>query len=401
LIAIPAFYFVIQKIVAEDVDESLVAQKADIVSKLEKVADDDSFSFLEVFEPDLILITAESFRPHDSLFTISEFNAGSKEKIPYRVLESNVLIKKTPYTIRLRSSLLDSKDVIESIVAVMAALLLLIVGGLIIINRAISQKIWTPFYNTIGKLRHYRVDKNEPLHFDKTNTDEFADLNSTITSLAQRNQQLYQSQKEFTENASHEMQTPLGIFQNKLELLMQTNPLSAEQAGLMGELANASQRMNRLNRSLILLTKIENNQFPDTELVSIRDVISKLVEQYKFQADQKEIVIQASCQEDIRVEANKDLVEILLGNILSNAIRHNIRNGYIDISCDKRKVIIKNSAKGEGLDPNKLFQRFQKQSADSNSIGLGLEIVKKITSLYQFAVEYQFAGNSHLFSVSF
>ena len=294
LVAIPVFYFVIQRIVKEDVDESLMAHKEQIVSKLEDVIHHDPFSFLEAFEPNLTLTAAKTSKPYDSLYTITIYDKVSDENIPYRVLESNILIKDTPYVIKLKSSLLDSKDLIQSIVIVMAVLLLLIIAGLIIINRSISKKIWRPFYTTLDKLHHYRVDKTEPMMFDKTAIDEFADLNNTITSLSQRNQKVYLSQKEFTENASHEMQTPLAIFQNKLELLMQTNPLSPEQAGLMEELANANQRMNRLNKSLLLLTKIENNQFLDKEPVSLKELLDKLIEQYKFQADKKNIIIEAS-----------------------------------------------------------------------------------------------------------
>jgi signal transduction histidine kinase len=401
LIAIPVFYFAIQRIIKEDVDESLMAHKEQIVSKLEGVIDSNPFSFLEAFEPNLTITAAKVSAPYDKFYTIEEYDKVSEENIPYRVLESNLLIKNTPYTVKLKSSLLDSKDLIQSIVIVMAVLLLLIITGLIIINRGISKKIWKPFYSTLDKLHHYRVDKTETMVFDKTAIDEFADLNNTITSLSQRNQKVYLSQKEFTENASHEMQTPLAIFQNKLELLMQTNPLSPEQAGLMEELANANQRMNRLNKSLLLLTKIENNQFLDKEPVSLKGLLDKLIEQYKFQADKKNLIVKAQYEEDISIEANKSLTEILLSNLLSNAIRHNIPGGHISITCKKHQLVIENTAKGHSLDTTKLFQRFQKQSTDAGSIGLGLEIAKKITDLYQFTIEYQFADNSHRFLIHF
>ena len=130
----------------------------------------------------------------------------------------------------------------------------------------------------------------------------------------------YQSQKEFTENASHEMQSPLAVFQSKLELLMQTNPLNEEQASLIADLAGASKRMFRLNKALILLTKIDNDQFLEKESISVRDILQKLIKQYEFQIDNQSIRFSFNDAEDILVEANRTLIEIMLGNLLSNAI---------------------------------------------------------------------------------
>lgn len=401
LIAIPVFYFAIQRIVKEDVDESLMANKEQVVSKLDNIVHQNSFSFLKAFEPNLFIEKGNSQAPYDSFYSVAIYDSISTENIPYRVLESNVILKDGAYLIRLKSSLLDSKDLIESIVVVMSILLLLIITGLILINRRISKNIWKPFYNTLDKLHHFRLDNSESMQFEKTNINEFEDLNSTISSLSQRNQQVYRSQKEFTENASHEMQTPLAIFQNKLELLMQTNPLTAEQAVLIEELANANQRMNRLNKSLLLLTRIENNQFLDKETISIKETTGKLIEQYKFQSDKKNIPVKNLISEDIYIDANKSLIETLLSNLLSNAIRHNIQGGYIRLTSGKNRLIIENSAKGQRLDSDKLFMRFQKQSTDTNSIGLGLEIVKKITDLYHFTIQYEFDDNNHRFLIQF
>ena len=297
--------------------------------------------------------------------------------------------------------MLDSRDLIETIVLVMAILLLLVIAGLIIITRRISKKVWKPFYKTVDKLHHYRVDKDEVLSFEKTSVDEFTDLNKTITALVQRNRKAYQSQKEFTENASHEMQTPLAVFQHKLELLMQTNPITPEQAELMEQLDNTSQRMNRLNKSLLLLTKIDNNQFVDTETVSLKSIIEKLLEQYKFQADIKNIVVNFDLEQNKFLTVNKSLLEILVSNLLINAIRYTDPGGRVDIALSGKELIIENTATGNGLDKSRLFQRFQKQAADGSSNGLGLEIAGKIATLYQLVLSYRFENNRHIFSLQY
>ncbi|MEO5946898.1 MAG: HAMP domain-containing sensor histidine kinase [Chitinophagaceae bacterium] len=401
IIAIPVFYFVIQAIVKEDVDESLMAHKELILEKLEEVIDNNPFPFLSAFEPNLSISPGSTSNLYDKFYSISIFDTISNENIPYRILESNVFIKKKPYLIKFKSSLIDSKDLIQSVFLVMTALLLAIVIGLIIINKALAKKIWAPFYNTLAKLHRFKIEDKEPIQFGKTSINEFTELNNTISSLAKRNQQVYQSQKEFTENASHEMQTPLAIFQHKLELLMQTNPLSTEQAELISELADANQRINKLNKNLLLIAKIENNQFLEKEELSIKELLLKLIEQFKFRTEEKSITVQLQVENDITIEANKSLLEILFSNLLSNAIRHNYVNGKIEISINKNHLSIANTGKEECLDKNKLFQRFQKQTGENSGTGLGLEIAKKIGELYEFKIEYQFVNNLHQFNIYF
>ena len=273
--------------------------------------------------------------------------------------------------------------------------------GLLFINHELTKKIWKPFYNTLNRLKEYRVDKQSMLALERSPVDEFNDLNQAIGVLTETNHQAYQSQKEFTENASHEMQSPLAVFQSKLELLMQTNPLNEEQAELIAELADASKRMFRLNKTLILLTKIDNDQFLDKETISIQDMLEKLLKQFEFQISLLSIRFDFQNTGDIRIEANRTLIEILLSNLLSNAIRHNISNGLIQVVLDEKELIIRNTGRPVALDHKKIFRRFQKESHDAESIGLGLEIVNKICTLYHYTIQYQFISQMHEFCVKF
>jgi signal transduction histidine kinase len=250
-------------------------------------------------------------------------------------------------------------------------------------------------------LRSYKVEKHEPLALAKSSVNEFDDLNTSLEELTDRTYQTYVSQKEFTENASHEMQTPLAVFQSKLELLMQTSPLNEEQAQLIADLADATQRMARLNKNLVLLTKIENYQFTEKETVSLNSIVENFIQQYQPQSDQKQITINKDLHNEVKVEANKTLIEILVSNLLGNAIRHNCPNGFIKIALQRDTLTIQNTGKPFSLNGHKLFRRFQKESSDSNSIGLGLEMVKKIASLYQFSVSYDFNDQMHNFIVKF
>lgn len=290
---------------------------------------------------------------------------------------------------------------VQHIVWVLAALLLLLSAGLLLVNQALNKKIWKPFYDTLRKLQGYRVEQHQTLQLSPAPVREFADLNTAVLKLTESNYQAWLSQKEFAENASHEMQSPLAVFQSKLELLMQTQPLTAEQAALITDMANAGKRMSRLNKGLVLLTKIDNNQYLETEAVSVKDTLEKLLAQYALQITQKNIHVSFTVEKDSILQANKTLVEILFSNIISNAIRHNIQGGQLIIRLEAKQLVIQNTGKAKALNEQRLFQRFYKESSDENSLGLGLEIVKKICAYKCYGIRYSYVNNLHTFTFMF
>ncbi len=401
LVSVPVFYFELKSIVAEEVDEDLVAQKAELVSKLEKVIVKNPFEYFEVFEPDVHIKPAYLKKTRDSIYTITFYDSISEESVPHRVLESTVLLKDQLYNITISKSLVDNDNLIFSIVRVQTIILLLIIAGLLFITRYHSKKLWKPFYNTLGRLHNYKIESEKSIELEKTAIDEFADLNKTISNLTKRNHEVYLSQKEFTENASHEMQTPLAVFQSKVELLMQTTPLTGDQAELITELSEASQRMNRLNKTLLLLSKIDNNQFTVKEPVNIDTTVQKLAEQYKNALNQKNLSLHTKLAGGAVIHANQTLIEILIGNLLSNAIRHNVPGGNINVIIEPNQFSISNTGNPTALDASRLFHRFQKQTADANSLGLGLEIAKRICNICNAEIEYSYTDRLHFFKVRF
>lgn len=401
IIAIPVFYFVIQRIVKEDIDEDLMATKEMLKPTISEALLNNTIDQLKFLDNDITISVSSYKKEFDSLTTIEIYDTITQELVPHRVLTSHVIVNGKPFLLQVKTSLVDNEDLIKSIVQVQIILLLFLLAGLFVINRSLSKRIWKPFYTTLDKLRNYKIEKHQSLDLAKSFINEFDDLNKSLEELTDRTHQSYLSQKEFAENASHELQTPLAVFQSKLELLMQTSFLNEEQAQLIGDLADASRRMARLNKTLVLLTKIENNQFSDKDQLSLNDVINKFIQLYQPQASQKQITVKSLLEEEVMLEANKTLIEILAGNLLANAIRHNYINGAIQIVLQSNILTIQNTGKLSALDDKKLFKRFQKESTDSNSIGLGLTIVKKICAIYQYSITYQFSNGLHTFSVVF
>ena len=401
LVAIPVFYFVIQGIVREDVDEDLLNTKQMLKPIVADAILNNTIDQLQFLDHDITVSKSTENREFDTFSTVEIFDSLTKELVPHRVLTSHFSTNGSSCVLQIETSLVDNDELIESIVKVQIALLFLLITGLFMINRNLSKKVWMPFYVTLNKLRNYKVEMHEPLALSQTSITEFNDLNTSLQELTERTHQSYISQKEFTENASHEMQTPVAILQSKLELLMQTTPLSEEQAELMNDLADASRRMTRLNKSLVLLTKIENNQFADKENISLILYLEKFILQYQPQINEKQIVVEKEFTTEEVLYANASLIEVLISNLLGNAIRHNNVGGSIVIQLNAGELVIENTGRQTALDETKVFKRFQKESADSNSIGLGLEMVKKVCSIYQYSVTYTFINNLHRFTVCF
>jgi len=401
LVAIPIFYYAVKKMMIKSVDENLMATKTRILPQLNNAAINHTEQSLHLSDYEILFVKEEPNNKGDSIDDIEISGVNANASVPGRLLSSHFVINQESYSLQIKTSMLDKFLLLKRIVLVSVILLVVLLLGLLLINRALTRKIWQPFYRTLNRLHEYRVDKQPSLILEQSSVSEFNDLNKAIQELTERNYQAYASQKEFTENASHEMQSPLAVFQSKLELLMQTKPLNEEQAVLIADLANASKRMSRLNKSLILLTKIENNQFLEKESLSVKDMLQKLLQQYEFQIKQQSIQCTLKIETGIVVEANRTLIEILLGNLLSNAIRHNLPGGSIEIALYEKELVVQNSGKPSSLEKQKLFQRFQKESRDESSIGLGLEIVKKICDLNHYSIHYSFNNQMHIFALHF
>lgn len=386
LVAVPVFYFVLQRIVIANVDARLIATKTQLIPRLQVMENKQP-----LLDNDITLEKSGKPGAKDSLYT--------SDKGTYRLLTSYLVINQETYRLQIKSSLANHQALITSIIILQVLLLSLLLAGLLLINRSLARQVWKPFYNTLRKLRAYKVDQVEPLQLPHSKVNEFEELNTAVEQLAERSRKSYVAQKEFAENASHEMRTPLAIFQGKLELLMQTTPLTEEQATLITDMASASQRMARLNKGLILLTRIQNGQFPETEEVSIKKMTLHLLEQYQQQMQQKELTLEQHWEEDLYVKANPTLVEVLLSNLLVNAIRHNLTGGQIIVKLSAGEFTVQNTGQLYALNTNRLFQRFSKSSADAESMGLGLEIVKKICDLYHFEISYAYEHPLHAFHV--
>lgn len=399
-ISIPVFYFSLQKVLLHSTDESLQDQLAKVRSNIHLIQSEEDLKTWKKLDWDISL--EEVFKQAgDSLKTIEYFNNTTNEKEAYREISGSINVNNRLYLLTIRVSLVENEDLVQTILLIQIVLLMLLLTGLLLINRKISRKIWEPFYSTLEAVQQHELYRDKSISLPQSKTDEFNDLNKAVTQLVERDLHIFRQQKEFIENASHEMQTPLAIFQSKLELLMQTEPLNEEQAALIEQLNDTNQRLSALNRSLLMLSRIENNQYAGLEKIDLFALLNRLIQSLNETFQVKKMHLTMTFPGSKIIQANKTLMEVLFTNLLVNAIRYSETGGTVNIHFVSNTLIIQNTSVVQApLDDSKIFERFYKGSNDTGT-GLGLAISKNICALYDFKLTYSFSEGFHNFHIYF
>lgn len=319
--------------------------------------------------------------------------------ITQRELLFQTNINGTVYEVTICNSLTEGKKIGDYIAVVVLIFLVISVIILFLLNRLISAFIWSPFYDTLTKIKTWNIKKNEVLNFKDTDIDEFHLLNDTVKDLTHQIQSDYHNLKEFTENVSHEAQTPLSIISTKLELLMQEDNYNEKQHKLLVQTYNATQRLYKLNEGLILLTRIENKQFVETSQIELTQAFDEKIEVLDDFIEAKQITIEKVYNKKIVKEVNPILLTILLNNLCINAIKYNLEEGgTIKITVDEDSFSVENTSYIEKINRQFLFDRFNKNSI-SGSLGLGLSLIKKIVDFYNWQVTYSHKDGIHKFKI--
>ena len=400
VIVAPLFYVIANKLYLDEVDETLMLYKSEFLRNSISKLKEKEIVVLNNFSNN-IQIQKYTGLKNDTLFNKSYFNYVEKEDEPYRELNSHISIEGKPYTLSVKTNLLESEDFIMAIVVLFASILILLFIGLLLINKYLSVRLWKPFYQTLRQIENFEIDKHLKPHFVNTDIEEFKRLNNSLDRLIERNIIIYNNQREFVENAAHELQTPIAIFKAKIDSLIQRTDITQGQSEILSSLSETTSRLSRLNKNLLLLSKIEKQSFAETETISLKEIIEIQLEFFVEQAKRSSIEIKTNFQNDITLNSNKGLVEIMLSNLLLNSIRHNKQNGIIAITLSEKEISISNTGKEEALTPDKIFSRFSKSGSSENGNGLGLAIVKKIADLNNWSISYSYSEKQHFIKVKF
>ncbi|MFV0572369.1 MAG: histidine kinase dimerization/phospho-acceptor domain-containing protein [Xanthomarina gelatinilytica] len=320
---------------------------------------------------------------------------------PVRILHSAFQYNNQYYRLKVISSLVEEDDLIEDSFWGVVSLFLILVSSIIILNNVILKRVWNPFYDILNRLKAYRLDKNGATLEVRTNTKEFTELQNASNALIAHAKEAYLSQKQFTENASHELQTPLAIIRNKLELLLESENLNQTDAQSIVEVIQMAERLTLLNKSLLLLAKIDNKQFPNETDVALETVSNTILENFQDFSDFKAIQITKQINSNVTIFMDPALADTLISNLIKNAIFHNKTGGRVHLELSPTHFRICNSGSQLSLNAQSIFNRFEKDASKTKSSGLGLAICKAICKLYNFDIRYTFENNLHCFLVTF
>jgi len=272
---------------------------------------------------------------------------------------------------------------------------------LYLVNRASTKYSLSVFYDTINKLRSFDVNKDNRLELMTSDIDEFEQLNEVFNALDKKIKEDYERLKEYTENTSHELQTPLAIINTKLDELIQADNLNEQQVKLIAEIIETTNRLSKTNQALIFLAKLDNRVFAEDDAININDIIRKQLDNLDPLIKEAELSVELVSTSNISTRMNVSLAHTLIQNLLKNAIRHNVNGGFIKISLDKRNLEIKNTGQVVSYEPEDMFGRFQKNSQHPQSLGIGLSIVKRICDISDIAICYESKDSEHVFALHF
>ncbi|MGE5395601.1 MAG: sensor histidine kinase [Candidatus Saccharibacteria bacterium] len=392
------FYFVLEWVVDQNIYEMLKSRKAYILLHLQK--NPQSIDSLESFDHSVFIKRVGKIDEYQYFVDTMAYDQQEKELIPYRKLIFSVHSGENYYNVVLLQSLFESEDLQMAIFSFMALLFCLVLLALFFLNRWLSSKIWTPFFQSLSVLNAWKMSENKTFNFDQTGIYEFDQLNETLEKMMHKIQTDFINMKEFTENASHEIQTPLSIIKSKLELVLHDQTLNDQQYSRVHAAFESAIRLSKLNEALLLLSKIENKQFIQLSEIDLCQVIQSKVDYLEELFALKQIEVAVHLVEKVILTMNPILAEILINNLLSNALRHNIEKGKIIISSENQQIIISNSGEHKAMDVTRLFHRFAKQVTSSESNGLGLAIANEICKNYHLQLNYSYSNEMHHMTIT-
>lgn len=390
------FYHFLRNIIDEEATEELFLKKEQVIDYVKKngkvpesISVGDLISSRSILHP-----VKQSIK--DTLIFVAE----EEELMPFRLLIFNVEFNGQNYETIISKPMFQSDDLIETITTSFLLLTLVLIVILLLSNFIISKNIWKSFFLTIEAIKNYEIEKHKTINFKKTSITEFSRLNEAIHKMTSKISSDFNNLKTFSENASHELQTPLAVIKTKSELMLQSQGLTDEQAQQLIDINQTATKTAKLNQTLLLLCKIENNQFTSTKAINFSEIIKKKIDLYNDLAEMKNIIITSFIQ-DTKISIHAELADIIASNLLSNALKYTPDSGIIEVKLCSEEFKVSNTGKPLRSQPEQLFSRFYKENPESESTGLGLALVKQIALLNNHTVNYCYENGMHHFIYSF
>jgi signal transduction histidine kinase len=391
-----SYYFTVHYVLIHQLDDTLKIEEAEI---LDNVKNHDRLPQPANYRDQQISFQPAEMPVPRQFTDTKKLGRHHHQKEPYRELIFSVTAGGQLYTVSVSQSEEESEDLLWLIMMITAGMILLLLGTLFLANRLLLRRIWQPFYRTLAGMREFNLSSRLPLPAGDTDIEEFRILDEATRQMTQQILKDYEMLKNFTDNASHEMQTPVAIINSKLDLLIQDHELGERHHRPIQAMYNAISRLRQLNQSLLLLTKIENQQFGRTDAIDMAALIEEKLTQLEDPLRDRRLTVHKDIDR-VQLAINDYLADILLNNLLLNAIRHNQDAGTLSIRLRETGLRISNTGPPVPFDPGTIFDRFIK-GAHSSGTGLGLAIVRQICDNYHFDLTYSFDNQMHTIDIRF
>ena len=349
--------------------------------------------------PTIIINKLDAAKDEIMFHRVPVFDDLADETEEYFELSTKTTINNQPYQVIVRSTTVESADLFLSIFLTTMALVLILGGLFVFFNNRLFDKLITPFQHTLSSLKHYTLQDGIGIRYQKSDIDEFDELSKVSSTLTQKVSTDYLNLKQFTENASHEIQTPLAVIRNLVEHISNEDSLTESVSSGIAKIDNAISRLTSLNQGLLLLSKIENRQFDVMQSLDLGECLEREVVNMSELYLDTELFINLREKAPFVLNINPSLAEILVRNLVKNMIAHSESSATKSIVIDSDRIVFSNSGE-KALDKvDQLFDRFHKQSNKPNSVGLGLAIVKAICDQNDLEILYAFSDSEHRFTL--
>jgi len=398
LLASATFYILLRDILVYQLDEDLEIEMAQLQAY---VLHHGYFPKAGLVVPDQMTHYERMDAPMRKMTfrTVEALDAAEGHHSLFRELSFPMRVGSERYKVTISKALESTGAMMQAILFTAAGTVLLMLLVVTLLNRVVLRRLWAPFYESLAAIKRYRIG-DAPLALPSSRTTEFNLLNETLEAATGAASQDYRVLKELTENAAHELQTPLAIIRSKLDLIIQDESLTDSQSVHVAHTYDAVQRLVRLNTSLLLLAKLEGGQFGrGAETVDVRKALEEKLEAFEPHIRAANLSVLPD-METAHWTADPILSDALLNNLLSNAIHHNLEDGHIHVVLRRGVLTVSNTGSRTALDAAGLFTRFYKADAESTRTGLGLAIVRQICEVAGFDVSYRFADGEHQFAVT-
>ncbi|MCB0649900.1 MAG: HAMP domain-containing histidine kinase [Saprospiraceae bacterium] len=392
------FFWVINRIVLNEVDEKLKNNLTRMENRIE------AGEPIPHFPPGIEVKKWGSMPtgPEVKILDTLIFDPLEKEKENFRQLTSLYADQiGNVYQITLRASLVETEDLFFALGISLLVLCFILGGALFWWNKRYTRKLWRPFYQYLDHLRQYDISKSDLFDFEKSQVDEFEELRKSLVQLTGKAHHDYQSLREFSEDASHEIQTPLTLITSKIEALMETEEMPGHQMKVLEDIYQGANRLSRLNKHLLLLTRIDNHQFNDVESIIVAELIQEELAAVDSILATREITVNQNLDHNREVRMSKTLLAIIIKNLLGNAIKFSRPGDTLAVEFVNGRLAFSNPGNQPLAFSDQLFKRFYTRGGNENSLGLGLAIVKKIADLNDCQPGYQFEKGFHHFYIIF